>query len=221
MRCNVKWVQLAKQVAAGTALDDEVCSFSLKFAVLEKLPPDFVATAYENAANAYRAISGSSNTERRQRVKSIYIAEKRKVLSALANSLKQKDVSADVAEGLMLQLPASASELVPTPVPAPTASQPTLADRSLGGMSLLLEPWKEKRFNIGVHQSARGLKRRKLNAVDVELHDKDIDTFLAQIVVIPKMCWMSLPYLFSFGEDAMHHAGSSFGFSVIDISHVF
>ena len=46
---------------------------------------------------------------------------------------------------------------------------------------------------MGVHQSARGLKRRKLNAVDVELHDKDIDTFLAQIVVILKMCWMSMP----------------------------
>ena len=115
-------MQLAKQVAAGTALDDEVCSFSLKYAVLEKLPPDFVATAYENAANAYRAISGSSNTERRQQVKSVYIAEKRKVLTILASTLKQKDNSADVAEGPMLQLAASASDSLSTPVPAPIVS---------------------------------------------------------------------------------------------------
>ena len=85
-------------------------------------PFEFVAVLYEEAANAYRAISGSSNTERRQQVKSVYIAEKRKVLSALATSLKQKDDSAVVAEGLMLQLPASASESLPTPVPAPIVS---------------------------------------------------------------------------------------------------
>ena len=50
---DAKWVQLAKKVAAGTASDDEVYSFQLHFAVLKKLPSDFVATAYENAAHAY------------------------------------------------------------------------------------------------------------------------------------------------------------------------
>ena len=156
----------------------------LTFAVLEKVPLDFVATIYENAAKSYRAISETCKIETRQRLKNIYVAEKRKVLFALATYLERKEVPAAIAEGLMLQLSASASEVVPMPVSAPTALQSTLADRSLGGISLLLEPWKEKRFNIGVHQSARGLKRRKLNAVDVELHDKDIDTFLAQIVAI-------------------------------------
>ena len=122
MPSGAKWVQLAKQVAAGTASDDEVCSFKLNFSVLEKLPLDFVAAAYEEAANSYRAISGSSNTEKRQQAKSVYIAEKRKVLSALATTLKQKDNSAVDAEGSMLQLPASASESLPTPVPAPIVS---------------------------------------------------------------------------------------------------
>ncbi len=44
------------------------------------------------------------------------------MLSALATTLKQKDNSAVVAEGPMLQLPASASESLPTPVPAPIVS---------------------------------------------------------------------------------------------------
>ena len=122
MPFDAKWVQLAKQVAAGTAFDDEVCSFKLKLSVLEKLPLDFVAAAYENAAHAYRSISGSSNTQRRQQVKSVYIAEKRKVLTILASTLKQKDNSADVAEGPMLQLAASASDSLSTPVPAPIVS---------------------------------------------------------------------------------------------------
>ncbi len=71
MPSGAKWVQLAKQVAAGTASDNEVCSFKLNFSVLEKLPVDFVAAAYEEAANAYRSISGSCNTEKRQQAKSV------------------------------------------------------------------------------------------------------------------------------------------------------
>ena len=117
-----KWAQLAKQVATGIASDNDVCSFKLNFSVLEKLPLDFVEVAYEEAANAYRAISGSSNTEKRQQAKCVYIAEKRKVLPALATTLKQKDNSAVVAEGPMLQLAASASDSLSTPVPAPIVS---------------------------------------------------------------------------------------------------
>ena len=143
---------MAKQIAAGTSLDDEVCSFQLKFAVLEKLPLE--TTSYENAANAYRAICRTSKTETRQRLKNIYVAEKRKVLYALATYLEQKEVSAAVAEALLLQPPASAS----------------------------------LRVNVGGHQSARGPKRRKVNASDVDLNDPDIDTFLAQIVAILKKC---------------------------------
>ena len=47
-------------------------------------------------------------------------------------------------------------------------------------------------WNMGGYQSARGPKRRKLNAVDGELDDRDIDPFLAQIVAILKYCWMSM-----------------------------
>ena len=42
------------------------------------------------------------------------------------------------------------------------------------------------------YRTARGPKRRKLNAVDGELDDRDIDPFLAQIVAILKHCWMSM-----------------------------
>ena len=98
MPSDAKWVQLAKKVAAGTASDDEVCSFQLHFAVLKKLPSDFVATAYENAAHAYRAISSTSKPETQQWVKNTYVSEKRKVLSALATYFAQKEVSAAVAE---------------------------------------------------------------------------------------------------------------------------
>ena len=73
MPSDAKWVQLAKKVAAGTASDDEVCSFQLHFAVLKKLPSDFVATAYENAAHAYRAISSTRKPETQQWVKNTYI----------------------------------------------------------------------------------------------------------------------------------------------------
>ena len=159
MPSDAKWVRMAKKVAAGTALDDEVCSFKLTFAVLEKLPLDFVATIYENAAKSYRAISETCKTETRQRLKNIYVAEKRKVLFALATYLERKEVPAAVAEGLMLQPPASASV----------------------------------RVNVGGHHSARGRKRRKVNASDVDLNDSDIDTFRAQIVAILKNCWMWLP----------------------------
>ena len=47
-------------------------------------------------------------------------------------------------------------------------------------------------WNMGGYQSARGPKRRKLNAVDGELDDRDIEPFLAQIVAILKYCWMSM-----------------------------
>ena len=73
MPSDAKWVQMAKKVAAGTALDDEVCSFKLSFAVLEKLHVDFVATAYENAAKSYLAVAKTVKTETRQRMKNIYI----------------------------------------------------------------------------------------------------------------------------------------------------
>ena len=49
------------------------------------------------------------------------------VQRAASSELSAKDDSADVAEGLMLLLPASASELMPTPVPAPTVS-PAVAE---------------------------------------------------------------------------------------------
>ena len=55
------------------------------------------------------AICRTSKLRTRQRLKNIYVAEKRKVLYALATYLEQKEVSAAVAEGLMLQPPASAS----------------------------------------------------------------------------------------------------------------
>ena len=86
-------------------------------------------TAYENAA-PYNL--RTSKLQTRQRLKNIYVAEKRKVLYALATYLEQKEVSAAVAKALMLQPPG--------------------------------------------HQSARGPKRRKVNASDVDLNDPDIDT---------------------------------------------
>ena len=58
---------------------------------------------------------------------------------------------------------------------------------------MLVEAQNSVRVNMGGHQSARGPKRRKLNAVDVDLNDRDIDPFLAQIVAILKTCWMSMP----------------------------
>ena len=47
--------------------------------------------------------------------------------------------------------------------------------------------------DMGGSQSARGPKRRKLNVVDVEVDDRDIDLFLAQILAIFKSCFMSMP----------------------------
>ena len=47
--------------------------------------------------------------------------------------------------------------------------------------------------DMGGYQSARGPKRRKLNVVDVEVDDHDIDVFLAQIVAIFKSCFTSMP----------------------------
>ena len=63
---GAKWVQLAKQVAAGIASDNEVCSFKLNFSVLEKLPLDFVAAAYEQCsllAQPWIATSHAANSE--------------------------------------------------------------------------------------------------------------------------------------------------------------
>ena len=57
---------------------------------------------------------------------------------------------------------------------------------------MLVEAQNSVRVNMGGYQSTRGPKRRKLNAVDVELDDRDIDLFLAQIVAILKSCWMSM-----------------------------
>ena len=75
-----------------------------------------------------------------------YIAEKRKVLSALATYWERQEVPAAVAEGLMLP-----------------------------------------------HDFARGRKRRKVNVIDVDLSDEDIDSFLPQIVAILKNFWLWLP----------------------------
>ena len=58
---------------------------------------------------------------------------------------------------------------------------------------MLVKAQNSVRVNMGGHQSGRGPKRRKLNAVDVDLDDGDIDPFLAQIVAILKTCWMSMP----------------------------
>ena len=58
---------------------------------------------------------------------------------------------------------------------------------------MFVEAQNSVRVNMGGHQSARGPKRRKLNAVDVDLNDRDIDPFLAQIVAILKTRWMSMP----------------------------
>ena len=63
------------------------------------------------------------------------------------------------------------------------------------------------RVDMGGHQSARGLKRRKLNAVDADLADRYIDTVTAQIVAILKTCLMSMPKLVFVGDDAMHYSG--------------
>ena len=55
-----------------------------------------------------------------------------------------------------------------------------------------MEAHNSVRVNMGGYQSTRGPERRKLNAVDIELDDRDIDLFLAQIVAILKSCWMSM-----------------------------
>ena len=57
---------------------------------------------------------------------------------------------------------------------------------------MLVEAHHFLRANLGVHQSTKGVKRRKLNPVDAELHHGDVDLFLAQIVVILRSCLMSL-----------------------------
>ena len=54
---------------------------------------------------------------------------------------------------------------------------------------MLVEAQNSVRVNMGGYQSTRGPKRRKLNAVDVELDDRDIDLFLAQIVAILLAGW--------------------------------
>ena len=58
---------------------------------------------------------------------------------------------------------------------------------------MFVEAQNSVQVNMDRHQSARGPKRRKLNAVDVDLNDRDIDPFLSQIVAILKTCWMSMP----------------------------
>ena len=87
-----QWAQLARKVVAGTASDDVVRSFKLHNAVLEKLPLDFDREAYEKASRAYKAVSSSSKGETQQQAKNTYIAEKRKVLIALANTGTKKVV---------------------------------------------------------------------------------------------------------------------------------
>ena len=57
---------------------------------------------------------------------------------------------------------------------------------------MLVEAHHSVRVNLGGYQSTKGVKRRKLNSVDAEIDHRDLDLFLAQIVAIPKSCWMSM-----------------------------
>ena len=123
-------------------------------------------------------------------MKSGYISAKRKVPSALATTLEQKVQSAVVAEGPVLQLPASSSESLIMPVPAPVVSA-GVAEEAEEVMVAGLQ--NSQRDNMVAAQSARCSKRRKLNVVDVDLSDERIDSFLPQIVAILKTCWLWLP----------------------------
>ena len=55
--------------------------------VLSQLPDDFDTGGYLKAARASKSLSSSSRVETLQQAQSTYIAEKRKVLIALANSV--------------------------------------------------------------------------------------------------------------------------------------
>ena len=55
--------------------------------VLSQLPDDFDTGGYLKAARASKSLSSSSKVETLQQAQSTYIAEKRKVLIALANSV--------------------------------------------------------------------------------------------------------------------------------------
>ena len=87
MPSHPKWVQFARKVLAGNAGDDDVRCHKLHRSVLSKLPDDFDTGGYLKAALAYKSVSSSSKAETLQQAQSTYIAEKRKVLIALAKSV--------------------------------------------------------------------------------------------------------------------------------------
>ena len=58
---------------------------------------------------------------------------------------------------------------------------------------MVAELQNSQRDNEVADECARSSKRRKLTVVDVDLNDRVIDTFLAQIVAILQMCLGSMP----------------------------
>ena len=89
-------VQFARKVLAGNVGDDDVRCHKLHRSLPSKLPVDFDAGAYLKAARDYKAVSSSSKGETQQQAQDFYIAEKHKVLIALANIVTKK-----VVEGLI------------------------------------------------------------------------------------------------------------------------
>ena len=96
--------------------------------MLEKLPLDFDTEAYEKATRAYKAVSSSSKGETQQQAKNTYIAEKRKVLIALANTGTKKVVKG--LEAAQCDNPQDVSKDV---------CNPSMAMSVLGGASLAPE----------------------------------------------------------------------------------
>ena len=60
-----------------------------------------------------------------------------------------KDSKDEISQG-DIQPPSPEQLPTPTPVPATTDAQPTLADRNLGGISLPLEPQKKKKQKVAL-----------------------------------------------------------------------
>ena len=96
MPSHPQWVQLARKVLAGNVDDDDVRCHKLHRSLLLKLPVDFDIGAYSKAARDYKAVSSSSKGETQQQAQSTYIAEKRKVLMALANTFTMNVVKSSM-----------------------------------------------------------------------------------------------------------------------------
>ena len=84
---SAQWSKLAQNVAAGEASDEQVRSFSLHERVLKKLPSDFDAGNWVTAEKKYRSLNDRSKAATREQYTTDYIAQKRKVLLALAGTL--------------------------------------------------------------------------------------------------------------------------------------